>query len=1636
MNRTEKIYLTITAILAAAVFFGNLLFPKTGYSWGGGHDFITQMLADNIPENLQNFFNDENRKQFVQWSHYPDVPYKSPADIEKIVGKRDVDLMVKHGLKNSGWMHSNWGQVCSLAGLVLAFRENNSQCAAFYISELSHSISDEGALNHTPMNNFLECIVVKGLAPIPYSQLKDVKLYPNDLGSCGPIAKKIIDEKIKKYQPKILAKNFPDFLYSIMLTEGDAGAMASNVEEAVTYAKDPQIHLEGQVRIGTWQIELLLDMIETARYLGSTSCAVEIPKNFESTLHKMVQEDIQKFDIKNDSYCRDLFDKSKESAGRPVQIGLLLEPYSYWSHQYQTLSFLGALLTSGSGRVLWDAGYGIIPLNLQTVLKNGLPKCEDVPLLVLSSGHFRNSKILADHLRKYLAEGGKILWIGGDDPVQLTNPIANHLKKRADNEIPTSTKWSLQNEDVLDKMVISFDGPMKITMGSAGYKFYKNPNINGFAKPRCQYSIDLSNGNDPNQKIDPLAWLDNGKEKFCIAAGTKKIVWLPEYLVSPYTLSQDDKIGYFPQMRLDSFGRSVVLAAVRYLIDEPIPIEKKIGKESLNEEIGKRPYEMDWAHRTEDDNPPLIDFENFGKWTVETKGSAASFEQSREQQIFGKYTAKLTYRKEKSAKNPEIIVRPGNPISVPDQYFDAVSCWICGNNWAWVDDPSTPRIRVFLLFNTPDGKELPVKIATVRWKEWFLCHYRFNEDQQKLLNQKGTVFSGIRITDGNNTDNRSIWIDNIALFKEQFKPLKFTKRPRRGIEMFSGQDPGQNTGEGRLPFPTREETILPINKDHNAKNMAEESGQNAQWTYNGSDGQLKVVYEPKTGTWSDLRVKWDQSDWFSPIDQGGINFLVNEQGEREPVEQRILKDRKFDGSVLKTSWILKSKTVSTAAEYHFQLIRKTLVLDTFAKGGKVREVDFGKITGFSELKMFKVPYYSYGEGGRPYAARINVNGSAKPLFVMAHMDWYRSNASTIFGAKNGREKGQINGSMIYAPKTDGKRNDVYERFFIAISPDFEEVLPEIPNPISPWKHITGKKVWRAHGANPDRQNDYRFWFNIWRHGIREVVITDHEVGWRDGGESFTFRVKAAPKKGGDKGMFDYARFLQDQLHFTYGPYNNFTDFAPVNGYWNYDMISRHSDKQLQHAWARCYAPKPSRAVEYCEKLTPIIQNKFHFSTAYCDVHTSVTPWSRTDYDARVPGAGTFAAVYYPYGEIMLIQKKNWNGPVYSEGPHQCFYCGLTDGNYAQDRGYYIPGEPWLLDFDLRKIHDHECNFGIGDPSMYDPKLSEHRPQTQEEIHQFTDRYFAAMIAFGHPGFLTTNFGNEIAVKSYFMVQPIASYYTQVSAEKIWYLDREGNKQDISQVLANGIFSENRHLITYTDGTFAAVNANPEGNMFLNLEEPFEMEDAHGNLVKTKKIDLVPNGYFCRSGDGKVLVCSNAANGSKFDYSVGPEGIYFNGRGKFHRTSLAAGSADGVCRYLKDGKYEIIVLNNKELGFKIDADSAIALSFEDQKELGPAPVRKSRGYVYVQPVNGAFSYRLEKSGKNTGVKDLELDSNRFFVAPGEKVSVYVKSDPSRTFEVEIPSTARPNQNLWFEPVQGSWINFAIVEPREMHVSFEK
>lgn len=1011
------------------------------------------------------------------------------------------------------------------------------------------------------------------------------------------------------------------------------------------------------------------------------------------------------------------------------------------------------------------------------------------------------------------------------------------------------------------------------------------------------------------------------------------------------------------------------------------------------EAVGKRPYEMDWAGRTQPQHVPAVDFESLEGWSADAKDAVASFERTRQQQLWDTYVGKLTYRRD--GKQPAVEIRPPKPLAVEGP-FDCVSLWVYGNNWAWVPDPSTPQVNLDVLLRAKDGGLVAVPLGNVRWREWWFLRRKLSPEQVAQLSD-GATFEGIRVTNGRNTEDRVLFFDNLAFYKEALPPLTFEPRPRRNLTLPEGQTTGTNTGPGVLPFPNREETILPTNLAKESKGTLEVEEGRYAFRYAGDDGELVYVYAPKSGGLDDVTAQWkDRGEPLRPLSGGGVWF-VGPNGQPIRPEKLELTECTADGDTITSAWRAYWQGNAADVKYTLRLLGKSLVVDVQCLGGHVARFDVGGVVGAQNPRVVRVPYLAGDWQNRP--AVVVTGQEESPLFLQAILDHHRTNSSHFWFKNDVADGGAYsNGGSIYTPKTDGRRNPCFERLFLTISPKFEEVLPNIPNDPSPWKHVAGERLWRAHGAT-DREQDYAYWKNIADYGMTKVVITDHETGWRDGGESFTFRTKTAPGRGGDASQKEYAERLH-ALGFRYGIYNNYTDFAPVNEFWHDDMVTRQPDGNLNPAWARCYNPKPARAVEYEARLAPIIQEKFHLSTAYCDVHTAVHPWSYVDYDARVPGAATFVATFFAYGEIMLHQKKTWNGPVYSEGNNHWYYCGLTDGNYAQDQVARLADNPWLVDFDLRKMHPLCCNFGMGNLDMFfgsNTKLDGGPGGWDANL----DRFLAATLAFGHTGFLVGHGGIESTVRSYFGLQQLHARYAIDTIDTIHYADENGSLLDTDAAVATGAFERSQLALRYCDGLEVYVNG--------NKTQPWTVDGR----------TLPPNGWLVRDPVKRELVAESLLyDGHRVDYVESPAYYYADGRGRFTRFARLACDGPLIAHRRDGGALEVIPVGRcKEFAASFDGREATATALDREgKELGPAEARLSRGCVYITPKEGAFKYRLTPGE----APKTAIDSPRTFVVPGETVPV-VSGEAEYT--VTIPADAEPGTRLWRE-LDGAWIDFSV------------
>jgi hypothetical protein len=1010
-------------------------------------------------------------------------------------------------------------------------------------------------------------------------------------------------------------------------------------------------------------------------------------------------------------------------------------------------------------------------------------------------------------------------------------------------------------------------------------------------------------------------------------------------------------VALFPQMVIAAATSPTIVRA------KPIPADEKPGE---------RPYEMVRANRRPA-HKPLVDFDSLDGWTLECMdGAAGDLYGSQKQRVWESPVARLIYRGT-SAKSA-VVLRPPQPIPIPNfkpeprnpkletqNFLFAATIWIYGNNWSWVPDPTTPQVTVSLLILDGAGNSHVLDITRVVWKEWWLVHKVIPKD---LAAAGPLQFAAIRVRGCANKEDRELYFEDLCFFEESRKPLSFAARPKRGIDPFPGQDPGANTGPGRLPFPTRAETILPENlaSDYKTNLLHADSSGLYQFIYEGPDVRLVYEIHPTTNTyWGPVTVKMNGPALAQVLVGAGPVFpkeLVN----------LTLKSAEMQNNVLRATWEGTLNGEKVAIESAMRLWQKSLVVDYICKGGYATELSYGRITDVTMPELLLLPYINYGG----HHLNVLMSRGAKPFFASVWMDWYRSNASMPYAEdKIEGDKVRLNGGVRYLPKTDGKRNDLFERVFVTFSPTFEETLPTIPNPPAKRGKEAGSRLWQESWGPQNYDREHERSKRLRAYGIENLTQCNHEITWRDGGESFTFRTSAAPRKGGDEALQRYVA-AQRALGWRSGLYTNYTDYAPVNEFWDVDMVMRRSNGDLVTAWPRCYSPKAPFAVEMDRKLAPLIRKKFNTNAAYTDVHTSVAPWDRTDYDARVPGAGTFAGTFYAYGELLLHDQDVYDGHCWSEGNHQWLYAGLCAGNYGLTYSQLHLWEyPYLPHFDLLKMHPLSVDMGVPwTARFFEGKAGWNKP---ENIVSSIDQFIAATIAYGHIGWLVEEqHGIRQACRSYYMLQALQSRYVMVKPDEIKYGGDDG-LLSASEAFLSGQWKQSRLHIRYPNSLQIWVNGNGERPWTVTHQGTTHVLPPYGWLA------IQPDGFY---------ECSELADGKRYDRVSSPEYVFLDGRGTVRTFDGIATSGSIAVRRGEEGNALSITAIEGVNGFTItsppqtfgpkEVRSEIARvanarqigvqAFDvDGKDLGAVPVSKLPSGWKIASREGALRYEVRIEG---------------------------------------------------------------------------
>jgi hypothetical protein len=887
-----------------------------------------------------------------------------------------------------------------------------------------------------------------------------------------------------------------------------------------------------------------------------------------------------------------------------------------------------------------------------------------------------------------------------------------------------------------------------------------------------------------------------------------------------------------------------------------------------DETPGARPYEMVWANR-KPPHVPLVNFDSLEGWQVECmEGAVADLFGSQKQRVWESPVARLVYRG--TSNKSTVILRPPAPMPIPDS-VSATTVWVYGNNWSWAPEPGTPRTTISLLLLDKDNAAHTLELAQVGWKEWWLVHKVL---PQSLLDKKPLRFAGLRVTGGSNTEDRELFFEDLAFFQENPAPLSFEPRPKRGVDPFPGQSPGANTGPGRLLFPTREETILPDNLTADYGTGLEQAGETWRFTYKDADRQLNYELKPGARFWEPVLVKLNGAALGKAMTEAGLKFVA------EPQDARLIQVQSA-GSELKASWRATVNGAEVVIQSTVRLWQKSLVVDCICTGGQATELSYGRIEGVASPELLLLPYMNYGG----HHLNVLMSKGQVPYFASVWMDWYRSNASAPYCVdKIEGDKVQLNGGVRYTPKTDGRRNDLYERFFVTFSPVFEETLATIANPPAQRGREAATRLWQESWGPGNYKQEHERSKRLRAYGIERLTQCNHEITWRDGGESFTFRASAAPGKGGDEALKQYVAD-QRSLGWRSGLYTNYTDFAPVNAYWDTDRVMRRPDGNLVTAWPRCYSPKALFAVEADRQLAPLIQRKFGTSAAYTDVHTSVSPWDRTDFDARVPGAGTFAATFYAYGELLLHDQDVYDGHCWSEGNHQWLYAGLCAGNYGLAYSSLRLWEyPYLPHFDLLKMHPLTVDIGVPWTSQF--FTGKEGWQKPENIVTSIDQFLAATIAYGHIGWLVEEaHGLRQMCRSYYLLQPLQARYAMLKPQEIRYGTERGLASS-SEAFGTGQWRKSKLFVLYPNGLRIWVNGNAEESWLV------EHEGTEHNLP--------PFGWLAIGTDG-FYECSESLNGKRYDRVSAPDGVFIDGRGMWRTFDGIETSGSVAIRPAQEGK---------------------------------------------------------------------------------------------------------------------------------------
>jgi hypothetical protein len=373
---------------------------------------------------------------------------------------------------------------------------------------------------------------------------------------------------------------------------------------------------------------------------------------------------------------------------------------------------------------------------------------------------------------------------------------------------------------------------------------------------------------------------------------------------------------------------------------------------------------------------------------------------------------------------------------------------------------------------------------------------------------------------------------------------------------------------------------------------------------------------------------------------------------------------------------------------------------------------------------------------------------------------------------------------------------------------FEEVLPNIPNPPSPYlKELGGRivlDIWGGKYADIARKLE-----ELADYGVDDCVALIHD--WQRSGydNALPAHVPAASDKGGDESMKELVQ-TGTRLGFRMALHENYVDYYPNYEGFDESDVALDSQGQRQKAWfnpgtkIQSFAEKPNAILRLAGTQSPEIHARYGTNADYLDVHSAVPPWFHVDLRAGEEGAGKLRQVWDVHRALWAYERTTHGGPVFGEGANHWYWSGCLDGVEAQ----FGVGLPWAagmtaplaVDFDLLKIHPLQFNHGMGYYERWwsSPTWSGVPPLV------VLDQYRMQEVAYGHAGFLSGSTWSTVPLAwlEHGLLTPVTSRY---SASKPVSIEYQVNGQWVDGTAAAKAGVWNRVRVRYENGLTVTAN---------------------------------------------------------------------------------------------------------------------------------------------------------------------------------------------------------------------------------------